>query len=69
MLDPKYIPLFLGGFVLWMIIIVAVGFFGRRGKRDGQKFLTVDKGILKKLRKLGQMRIANPVDFVMEDDL
>ena len=27
MLDPKYIPLFLGGFVLWMIFIVAVGFF------------------------------------------
>ena len=32
-------------------------------------FLTTDKGILKKLRNLGQMRIANPVDFVMEDDL
>ena len=27
MLDPKYIPLFLGGFVLWMAFIVAVGFF------------------------------------------
>ena len=27
MLDPKYIPLFLDGFVLWMIFIVAVGFF------------------------------------------
>ena len=32
-------------------------------------FLTTDKGILKKLRNLGQMRIANPVDFGMEDDL
>lgn len=40
MLDPKYIPLFLGGFVLWMTFIVAVGFFGSRGKREGQKFLT-----------------------------
>ena len=29
-------------------------------------FLTTDKGILQKLRKLGDMRIANPVDFVME---
>ena len=29
-------------------------------------FLTTDKGILKKLRMLGDMRIANPVDFVME---
>ena len=40
MLDPKYIPLFLGGFVLWMVFIVAVGFFGSRGKRDRRKFLT-----------------------------
>ena len=31
-------------------------------------FLTTDKGILKKLRQLGTMRIANPIDFVMEDD-
>ena len=30
-------------------------------------FLTTDKGILKKLRQLGTMRIANPIDFVMED--
>ena len=31
-------------------------------------FLTTDKGILKKLHQLGPMRIANPIDFVMEDD-
>ena len=31
-------------------------------------FLTTDKGILKKLQRLGTMRIANPIDFVMEDD-
>jgi SSS family solute:Na+ symporter len=40
MLDPRYIPLFLGGFILWMIFIVGVGFFGSRGKREGEKFLT-----------------------------
>ena len=31
-------------------------------------FLTTDKGILKKLQQLGAMRIANPIEFVMEDD-
>lgn len=31
-------------------------------------FLTTDKGILKKLRVWGDMRLANPVDFVMEDE-
>ena len=40
MLDPKYIPLFLGGFVLWMAFVICVGFFGSRGKREGEKFLT-----------------------------
>ena len=40
MLDPKYIPLFLGGFILWMVFIVGVGFFGSRGRRSGEKFLT-----------------------------
>ena len=40
MLVPKYIPLFLGGFILWMIFVISVGFFGSRGKRSGQKFLT-----------------------------
>ena len=42
MLDPKYIPLFLGGFVLWMVFIVAVGFFGSRGKREGHPSDTWD---------------------------
>jgi len=40
MLDPKYIPLFLGGFVAWMAFVVCVGWFGSRGKREGEKFLT-----------------------------
>jgi len=31
-------------------------------------FLTTDKGIFKKLRVLGAMRLANPIEFVMEDD-
>ena len=30
-------------------------------------FLTTDKGILKKIQNLGEMRVANPVDYVMED--
>ena len=30
-------------------------------------FLTTDKGITKKLHMLGGMRIANPLDFIMED--
>lgn len=32
-------------------------------------FLTTDKGILKHLSSLGEMRIANPVDFALEDML
>ena len=40
MLDPKYIPLFLGGFVVWMAFVIGVGWFGSRGKREGEKFLT-----------------------------
>ena len=40
MLDPKYIPLFLGGFLAWMAFVIGVGFFGSRGKREGEKFLT-----------------------------
>ena len=31
--------------------------------------LTTDKGILKKVRELGTMKVANPVDFVMEDGI
>jgi predicted nucleic acid-binding protein len=29
-------------------------------------FFTVDRGILKKVHELGNMRIANPVEFVLE---
>ena len=30
-------------------------------------FLTTDRGILKKIRNLGEMRVANPADYVMAD--
>ena len=29
-------------------------------------FFTVDRGILKKVHELGTMRVANPVEFVLE---
>ena len=29
-------------------------------------FFTVDRGILKKIHNVGSMRVANPVDFVLE---
>jgi len=29
-------------------------------------FFTVDRGILRKVRELGKMRVANPVEFVLE---
>lgn len=31
-------------------------------------FFTTDKGILKKVQRLGEMRVANPIEFAMEDD-
>ena len=40
MLDSKWIPLFLGGFVAWMLFVIGSGWFGSRGKRQGEKFLT-----------------------------
>ena len=32
-------------------------------------FFTVDKGILKKVSSLGSMRIANPMQFIQEDEV
>lgn len=40
MLDPKYIPLFVGGFIGWICIMIAVGYFTSRGKNSGSSFLT-----------------------------
>ena len=33
---------------------------------DCDWFFTVDRGILKKVHELGAMRVANPVEFVLE---
>ena len=33
---------------------------------DCDWFFTTDKGILKKVSKIGNMRVANPMDFVKE---
>lgn len=40
MLDPKYIPLFIGGFIGWITIMILVGYFTSRGKNEGSNFLT-----------------------------
>jgi predicted nucleic acid-binding protein len=32
-------------------------------------FLTTDGGILRRMRSLGEMRVANPVEFVMEEPI
>lgn len=40
MLDPKYIPLFIGGFIAWIVIMILVGYFTSRGKNKGSDFLT-----------------------------
>ena len=37
-------------------------------KAECDWFFTTDKGILKKVQRLGGMRIASPVEFAMEDD-
>ncbi|MCZ7666523.1 MAG: type II toxin-antitoxin system VapC family toxin [Chloroflexi bacterium] len=36
---------------------------------DCQYFLTVDKGILKKAKLIAQIKILNPLDFVIEQGL
>ncbi len=33
---------------------------------DCDWFFTVDKGILKKVSRIGQMRVANPLDYIKE---
>ena len=37
-------------------------------KAECDWFFTTDKGILKKVQRLGEMRVANPIEFAMEDD-
>ena len=40
MLDPKYIPLFIGGVIAWIVIMILVAYFTSRGKNKGSDFLT-----------------------------
>lgn len=40
MLDPKYVPLFVGGFIAYIIFMILVGYFSTRGKSEGSNFLT-----------------------------
>ena len=40
MLDPKYIPLFIGGFIAWICFMIFVGWITSRGKNEGSSFLT-----------------------------
>ena len=38
--DPKLVPWFIVGIVVWMAFVVCVGYFGSRGRHDGEKFVT-----------------------------
>ncbi len=40
MLDAKFVPVFIVGFILWICIMIAVGYFTSRGKTKGSSFLT-----------------------------
>jgi len=37
-------------------------------KAECDWFLTTDKGILKKIRSIGNMRVANPVEFMVQGE-
>ena len=38
--DATLVPWFVLGIVLWMAFVVCVGYFGSRGRHDGEKFVT-----------------------------
>ena len=38
--DPKLVPWFIVGIVVWMAFVVCVGYFGSRGRHDGEKFVS-----------------------------
>ena len=40
MLDSKYIPLFVVGFIIWIGIMIAIGYLTSRSKTSGKDFLT-----------------------------
>ncbi len=40
MLDSQYVPIFLGGFIAWIAVMILVGYFSSRGKNEGSNFVT-----------------------------
>ena len=40
MLDARYVPLFVGGFLVYIVIMILVGYFYTKGKTSGSNFLT-----------------------------
>ena len=46
MLDPKYIPLFIGGFIAWICFMIFVGWIPSRGKNEGSSFLKRPRRII-----------------------
>ena len=38
--DPKLLPWFVVGILVWMAFVICVGYFGSRGRHDGEKFVT-----------------------------
>ena len=39
-IDPSLVPWFVVGIALWMALVICVGYFGSRGRHDGEKFVT-----------------------------
>ena len=40
MLDSRYVPLFIGGFLAYICIMILIGVISTRGKSSGSNFLT-----------------------------
>lgn len=38
--NPELVPWFVLGIAVWMAIVICVGYFGSRGRHDGEKFVT-----------------------------
>ena len=38
--DPSLLPWFVAGIFAWMAFVVGVGYFGSRGRHDGEDFVT-----------------------------
>ena len=39
-IDSSLIPWFIAGIAAWMTLVIGVGYFGSRGRHDGEKFVT-----------------------------